>query len=148
MIHNFQTLSTELGRKDRQLADFVDASNKNFEAFAAQEGNLREAVQLFPATLSQTATTLTDVNALAVKLGPTLEGLRPFARNLAPFPASPASVPARHHAHHPRPDPALRPRRSAHGARPAHRDASPRTGDAGADALVQGAEQLLQHAGL
>jgi phospholipid/cholesterol/gamma-HCH transport system substrate-binding protein len=84
VIHNFQELSTELGRKDRQLADFVDSSNKNFEAFAAQEGNLRQAVQLFPAALSQTATTLTDVNALAAKLGPTLEGLRPFARELAP----------------------------------------------------------------
>ena len=84
MIHNFQELSTELGRKDRQLADFVDASNANFAAFAAQQGNLSEAVSLFPAALSQTATTLTDVNALAAKLGPTLEGLRPFARELAP----------------------------------------------------------------
>ncbi len=84
VIHNFQELSTELGRKDRQLADFVDASNANFAAFAAQQGNLSEAVSLFPAALSQTATTLTDVNALAVKLGPTLEGLRPFARELAP----------------------------------------------------------------
>ena len=84
VIHNFQELSTELGRKDKQLADFVDASNANFEAFAAQEANLSEAVELFPAALSQTATTLGNVNTLAAQLGPTLEGLRPFARELAP----------------------------------------------------------------
>lgn len=83
-IHSFQLVSTELGTKDSQLARLVDSANANFEAFAQEEAALREALQLFPSTLSQTATTLDDVGVLAAELGPTLQGLRPFARELAP----------------------------------------------------------------
>ncbi len=83
-IHSFQQLSTELGSKDDQLAALVDSANANFEAFAQEESSLREALRLFPSTLSQTATTLRDVNGLASELGPTLQKLRPFARELAP----------------------------------------------------------------
>jgi phospholipid/cholesterol/gamma-HCH transport system substrate-binding protein len=83
-IHSFQELSTELGSKDDQLARLVDSANANFQAFAQEESSLREALRLFPGTLSQTATTLTDVNDLASELGPTLQQLRPFARELAP----------------------------------------------------------------
>ena len=64
-IHNFQLLATELGRKDRQLAAFVDSSNANFEAFAHQASSLRAALQLAPGALGQTATTLNKVDALA-----------------------------------------------------------------------------------
>ena len=81
-IHSFQLLSTALGAKDRQLAALVDSANANFSAFAEEEGSLREALTLFPGTLSQTATTLTDVNSLAKELGPTLQGLLPFAHEL------------------------------------------------------------------
>jgi phospholipid/cholesterol/gamma-HCH transport system substrate-binding protein len=84
VIHNYQQLVTELGRKDDQLARFVDSANANFEAFAQEESSLREALRLFPGALSQTADTLRDVDTLAAELGPTLEGLRPFARELAP----------------------------------------------------------------
>jgi phospholipid/cholesterol/gamma-HCH transport system substrate-binding protein len=84
VIHNFQELATALGAKDKQLAAFVDSSNENFAAFASQEGNLREAISLFPGALQQTTTTLQHTNSLAKELGPTLEGLRPFARELAP----------------------------------------------------------------
>jgi phospholipid/cholesterol/gamma-HCH transport system substrate-binding protein len=83
-IHSFQTLSTELGSKDDQLARLVDSANANFQAFAQEESSLREALRLFPGTLSQTTTTLRDVNSLASELGPTLQKLRPFARELAP----------------------------------------------------------------
>ncbi len=81
-IHSFQLISTALGAKDKQLAALVDSANANFSAFAEEEASLREALTLFPGTLSQTATTLTDVNTLAKKLGPTLEGLLPFAHAL------------------------------------------------------------------
>jgi phospholipid/cholesterol/gamma-HCH transport system substrate-binding protein len=83
-VHSFQQISTELARRDRQLAELVDSANANFSAFADEEAALREALELFPGALSQTATTLRDVDALAVQLGPALEGLRPFARELAP----------------------------------------------------------------
>jgi phospholipid/cholesterol/gamma-HCH transport system substrate-binding protein len=84
VIHNFQELSTALGAKDRQLAAFVDSANANFQAFAQEEGSLREALELFPGALSQTATTLRHTSSFAKELGPTTEGLRPFARELAP----------------------------------------------------------------
>jgi phospholipid/cholesterol/gamma-HCH transport system substrate-binding protein len=83
-IHNFQELVTELGRKDTQLAAFVDSSNANFEALAHQEANLRAALRLAPGALGQTATTLTKVDALAKQLGPALQGIRPAARALGP----------------------------------------------------------------
>ncbi|MEA2418646.1 MAG: phospholipid/cholesterol/gamma-HCH transport system substrate-binding protein [Thermoleophilaceae bacterium] len=83
-IHSFQALSTELGTKDNQLARLVDSANANFQAFAQEESALREALRLFPSTLSQTATTLNDTSDLAVQLGPALQKLRPFARELAP----------------------------------------------------------------
>lgn len=82
VIHNFQELSTALAGKDRQLAGLVDSSNANFSALADEEAQLREALQLFPAALSQTTQTLDKTSTLAAELGPTLEGLRPFARKL------------------------------------------------------------------
>ena len=84
VIHNFQELSTALAQRDKQLASLVDSANANFEAFASEEGALREAVRLFPGTLDQTEQTLTKTSSLAAQLGPALERLRPFARELAP----------------------------------------------------------------
>jgi phospholipid/cholesterol/gamma-HCH transport system substrate-binding protein len=82
VIHNFQEFSTALAQRDRQLAALVDSANANFEQFAAEEGALREALRLFPPTLTQAETTLRKTETLASELGPTLEGLRPFARAL------------------------------------------------------------------
>jgi phospholipid/cholesterol/gamma-HCH transport system substrate-binding protein len=84
VVHNFQEFSTTLARRDRQLAALVDSANANFEAFAAEEASLREALELFPGALDQTEQTLVKTSSLAAELGPTLEGLRPFARQLAP----------------------------------------------------------------
>jgi phospholipid/cholesterol/gamma-HCH transport system substrate-binding protein len=83
VIHNFQVLATELGANDRELAEFVDSANANFEAIANQEQSLREAVRLLPGTLGQTATTLRSTETLARDLGPALQELRPGARALA-----------------------------------------------------------------
>jgi phospholipid/cholesterol/gamma-HCH transport system substrate-binding protein len=84
VIHNFQELSTALAERDKQLASLVDSANANFEAFASEEGALREALRLFPGALDQTEQTLTKTASLAGELGPALERLRPFARQLAP----------------------------------------------------------------
>jgi phospholipid/cholesterol/gamma-HCH transport system substrate-binding protein len=84
VIHNFQELSTELGSKDHQLADFVDSANANFDAIANQDQNLRQALRQLPGTLTQTRDTLTDVHSLADQLGPALQRLRPGARALGP----------------------------------------------------------------
>jgi phospholipid/cholesterol/gamma-HCH transport system substrate-binding protein len=82
VIHNFQEFSTALARRDDDLASFVDSANANFEAFAAEEASLREAVSLFPGALDQTEQTLEKTSTLAAELGPALERLRPFAREL------------------------------------------------------------------
>ena len=84
MIHNFQTFSTALAQRDKQLAALVDSANANFETFASEEAALREALRLFPGALDQTEQTLTKTSVLAAELGPALERLRPFARQLAP----------------------------------------------------------------
>jgi phospholipid/cholesterol/gamma-HCH transport system substrate-binding protein len=84
VIHNFQLLSTALGKRDDQIAGFVDSANKNFETFASEESSLRAALREFPSTLSQTTTTLQKTEQLAGQLGPALQRLRPFARELAP----------------------------------------------------------------
>jgi phospholipid/cholesterol/gamma-HCH transport system substrate-binding protein len=84
VIHNFQLLATELGRKDDQIAQLVDSANANFEALAAEEGSIRESLRLLPGTLGQTETTFRKASTLAAELGPTLQDLRPFARALGP----------------------------------------------------------------
>jgi phospholipid/cholesterol/gamma-HCH transport system substrate-binding protein len=83
-IHSFRQIAEEVAKKDTQLAELVDSSNANFQVFAAQEGNLRRALQLFPSTLDVTEKTLGKVERLAAELGPGFEALRPFARNLGP----------------------------------------------------------------
>lgn len=84
VVHNFQELATELGESDSELAGFVDSANANFAAIARQDDRLREALDLLPGTLDQTADTLRGVDALADELGPALGDLRPAARALGP----------------------------------------------------------------
>jgi phospholipid/cholesterol/gamma-HCH transport system substrate-binding protein len=84
VIHNFQLLANEVGRKDTQLAGLVDSANANFQALASQEQNLSSSVRLLPSTLLQTDTTLHKASRLAANLGPTLQDLRPAARALGP----------------------------------------------------------------
>jgi phospholipid/cholesterol/gamma-HCH transport system substrate-binding protein len=84
VIHNFRLLTEELGNKDTQLAQLVDSSNQNFQAFAAQDDNLRAALRELPPTLQQAESTLGKATTLANELGPTMESLRPTARALGP----------------------------------------------------------------
>jgi phospholipid/cholesterol/gamma-HCH transport system substrate-binding protein len=84
VVHNFQQLATEVGRKDDQLGRLVDSANANFQSFAAEEASIRESLRLLPGTLGQTETTLNKASTLAARLGPALQGLRPAARALGP----------------------------------------------------------------
>jgi phospholipid/cholesterol/gamma-HCH transport system substrate-binding protein len=84
VIHNFQLLATELGKKDTQLAEFVDSSNANFKALAAQDANIRATLQELPPTLSQAEETLDKATPFANQLGETTQALRPTARALGP----------------------------------------------------------------
>jgi phospholipid/cholesterol/gamma-HCH transport system substrate-binding protein len=84
VVHNFQLLTTALGQRDDQLAQFVDSSNANFQAIADEDQKLEETLQLLPGTLSTANTALGKADDLAQVLGPTFQALRPGARALGP----------------------------------------------------------------
>jgi phospholipid/cholesterol/gamma-HCH transport system substrate-binding protein len=84
VVHNFSLLTDELGRRDDQVAGFVQSSNAVFAALSRQDAALRETLRQLPGTLSVTNTTLAKTEQLAKELGPTLEALRPGARALGP----------------------------------------------------------------
>lgn len=82
LIHNFGTLTEELGRKDDELAQLVDSSNVVFGAFAQEDPHVGRAVALLPGALRTTREALVKVDRFARILGPATESLRPFARRL------------------------------------------------------------------
>jgi len=84
VITNFGKLSSELGRRDTQLARFVRSSNTVLGSFAKEQGAIRATLQEFPPTLRQTQSTLTSANGLARVLGPASRKLIPAAQALGP----------------------------------------------------------------
>jgi phospholipid/cholesterol/gamma-HCH transport system substrate-binding protein len=85
VIHSFQLLATELGKHDKQLAEWVDSSSAVFRSFANQDANLRETVRLLPSALASTNKALVSANNVARDLGPAATELLPGARA---FPSS------------------------------------------------------------
>jgi phospholipid/cholesterol/gamma-HCH transport system substrate-binding protein len=83
-VHNFSLLTGELGKRDNQVAGFVQNSNAVFAALAQEDASIRQALRQLPSTLSVTRTTLGKTQTLAEALGPTLQALRPGARALGP----------------------------------------------------------------
>ncbi len=84
VIHNFSLLSQELASRDDDLARWVESSNAVFARFAAQDANVRATLRELPPTLQTTSTALAKADRLGRVLGPTLQALRPTARNLGP----------------------------------------------------------------
>jgi phospholipid/cholesterol/gamma-HCH transport system substrate-binding protein len=79
-IHNFQLLSTELGDKDQDLTNFVDASNAALAAFAREEASIRSSLRELPSTLKVTRGALSSADALALQSGPALKKALPGSR--------------------------------------------------------------------
>ena len=84
VIHNFSLLTEELGDKDDEIAQFVDASNAVFSSLASQEANLRATLRGLPTALQSTQEALIGAEALGDAAGPALSALRPAARALGP----------------------------------------------------------------
>jgi phospholipid/cholesterol/gamma-HCH transport system substrate-binding protein len=84
VVHNFSLLTDALGKRDDQLAGFVENSNAVFAALAHQDANLRATLRQLPSALDVTQTNLAKAETLAKTLGPTLQDLRPGARALGP----------------------------------------------------------------
>jgi phospholipid/cholesterol/gamma-HCH transport system substrate-binding protein len=85
LIHNFQLLATELGKHDKELAEWVDSSGRVFQSFANQERSLRELVRLLPGALGSTNRAVQSANRVAEDLGPAARSLLPGVKE---FPQS------------------------------------------------------------
>jgi phospholipid/cholesterol/gamma-HCH transport system substrate-binding protein len=83
LIHSFQLLATELGKHDKELAEWVDSSSAVFRSFANQDANLRKTVALLPGALSATNKALVSADQVARDLGPATRDLLPGAKALA-----------------------------------------------------------------
>src|SRR5919201_461753 len=77
VVHNFSLLVDELGKRDTQLANFVENSNAVFSSLARQDASIRATLAQLPSTLSVTDSTLAKVRRMSDVLGPTLQALRP-----------------------------------------------------------------------
>jgi phospholipid/cholesterol/gamma-HCH transport system substrate-binding protein len=88
LIHNLNVLTTAVGRNDDELTRLVSSSQAALSAIAEQDPSVQRAVSQLPTTLGQADDTLTATSDFARLLGPTVDRLRPFARNLAPLNAS------------------------------------------------------------
>jgi phospholipid/cholesterol/gamma-HCH transport system substrate-binding protein len=91
-IHNFQLLSTQLGNRDQDLTDFVDASNASLAPFAREQASIRGALKELPGTLQEGKAALTLANEQAIQATPALKKSIPGAnatgaalRALRPF---------------------------------------------------------------
>ncbi len=78
-----QLLLTALGSKDTQLSEFVKQSNASLSAFAAQEANIKQTINLLPGALSATNTAVQNLNTSSQIAGPVLKNLLPAANGLA-----------------------------------------------------------------
>jgi phospholipid/cholesterol/gamma-HCH transport system substrate-binding protein len=83
-IHNFRLLMEALGSKDKQLTEFVDASNAVFRVFAAEDANLQSTLHLLPGALKKTGSALGKLSTASDQVGPALRKLDPFAKSLGP----------------------------------------------------------------
>lgn len=83
-IHNFQLLMTELGGKDRQVAELVQSADRVLGVFAAEDKTVQRTLQLLPSTLSKTDAGLAKLAESAEVVGPTLTKLQSFATALGP----------------------------------------------------------------
>ena len=83
-IHNFRLVAEELGNNDRELAEWVDASNAALRGFANQEASIRETLQEAPSALRATQRALVSSNKLSLASGPSLRANTSVARTLGP----------------------------------------------------------------
>lgn len=81
-ITDTQLLLNALGDKDTQLSEFVKQSNASLAAFAAQEANIKETINLLPGALSATNTAMQKLDTASTIAGPTLNKLLPAANGL------------------------------------------------------------------
>jgi phospholipid/cholesterol/gamma-HCH transport system substrate-binding protein len=83
LVHSFQELATELGKHDKELAEWVDSTSAVFGSFAAQQQNLKDTIRLLPDALDSTNKALISADEVAKNLGPATRDLLPGAKKFA-----------------------------------------------------------------
>jgi phospholipid/cholesterol/gamma-HCH transport system substrate-binding protein len=84
VIHDFQLLTTELGRHDAQIERFVTASDDSLGNFANVQASIQDALREFPAALQAGRAGLASSNRFSQAATPALTGLIPQAQALTP----------------------------------------------------------------
>jgi phospholipid/cholesterol/gamma-HCH transport system substrate-binding protein len=84
VIHDFGELTTELGKHDQQVSNFVSSSNKALGNFANQQAALEQTFEEFPATLRAAQEGLASSNEFSTVALPTLTKLIPQAEASTP----------------------------------------------------------------
>ncbi|HET9677785.1 MAG TPA: MlaD family protein, partial [Solirubrobacterales bacterium] len=84
VIHNFNLLTTELGRRDTDVKRFVTESNKALGNFANQQESVQAAFEEFPSTLQAARSGLASSNRFSQVAYPTLIKLIPQTQALTP----------------------------------------------------------------
>jgi phospholipid/cholesterol/gamma-HCH transport system substrate-binding protein len=84
VIHNFGTLTTELGRRNAEIERFVSGSQAALGNFANEQQAIQESLVEFPATLVAVQAGLGSSNAFSLAARPALIGLIPQAQALGP----------------------------------------------------------------
>jgi phospholipid/cholesterol/gamma-HCH transport system substrate-binding protein len=84
VIHDFGSLTTELGRHDSEIKRFVTSSDAALGNFAHQQQSIQDSLQEFPATLRAANAGLASSNRFSKAAFPALTGLIPQAQALTP----------------------------------------------------------------
>lgn len=84
VIHDFASLTTELGRHDAQIKRFVTSSDAALGNFAQQQQSIQDALQEFPATLKAMDAGLASSDRFSKVAYPALTALIPQAQALTP----------------------------------------------------------------
>jgi hypothetical protein len=82
LIHNFDALTGELARRDRQVSGLVGAAGKTFDELGDRASPLAQLFVELPQTLREVPKSFEVLRAATAKLDPALEALRPTARSL------------------------------------------------------------------
>ena len=84
VIHNFGSLTTELGRRDAEIERFVSGSQASLGNFANEQEAIQESLVEFPATLVALRAGLASSKRFTTVARPALIGLIPQAQALTP----------------------------------------------------------------
>jgi phospholipid/cholesterol/gamma-HCH transport system substrate-binding protein len=84
VIHDFGSLTTELGRHDSEIKRFVTSSDAALGNFANQQQSVQDSLREFPATLAATNAALTSSTRFSRVAYPALTALIPQAQASTP----------------------------------------------------------------